>query len=109
MSIRVGMPAAVAWVESPFQMLGAVESFAAGHLGSRLVVLPRRGVDPLIYTIAELRRLGLPSGLEIRPPAPPPRRARGTFAVGDAFSGEVQHILVRRLPRHLVLLDDGRS
>lgn len=101
--------AAVAWVESPFQLLGAVEAFAAGHLGSRLVVLPRLGVEPLVHTIAELRRLGLPAGLEVRAPAAPPRRAAGTFAVGDGFSGEVQHILVRSLPQRLVLLDDGRS
>jgi hypothetical protein len=99
-----------AWVESPFQLLGAIEAHVAGAFeGRRLVVLPRHGVEPLVRTVAELRRLGLPPGLEILPPGRRPRRGSGLLAIGDAFSGEVHRLLLNGLPEQLVLLDDGRS
>jgi hypothetical protein len=99
-----------AWVESPFQLLGAIEAHVAGVFGGRrLLVRPRQGVEPLVRTVAELRRLGLPAGLEILPPGRVPRLAAGTLAIGDAFSGEVHRMLLRGRPRQLVLVDDGRS
>lgn len=109
MSDDAGTGTAYAWVESPFQLLGALEAHAAGGLGERLVVLPRKGVEPLVTAVAEVTRLGLPAGAGIRLPAGAPRRGGGFLAVGDAFSGAVQRLLVQSPPRRLVLLDDGRS
>jgi hypothetical protein len=99
----------VGWVESPFQLLGAVEAQTSGALGRNLVVLPRQGVDPLARTVEELRRLGLPRGVTVANPSRVPRRVAGTLAIGDAFSGEVHRMLVHGLPDRLVLVDDGRS
>lgn len=109
MSDAAGTGTAYAWVESPFQLLGALEAHAAGGLGERLVVLPRKGVEPLVTAVAEVTRLGLPEGASVRLPAGAPRRGGGFLAVGDAFSGAVQRLLVQSPPRYLVLLDDGRS
>jgi hypothetical protein len=101
--------AVLAWVESPFQLLGALEAYAAGRLGRRLIVLPRQGVEPLERTITELYCLGLPEGVTLLAPGPAPRRYTGILAIGDAFSGEAQRLLLRSTPRAVVLLDDGRS
>jgi hypothetical protein len=101
--------AVLAWVESPFQLLGALEAHASALLGERLVVLPRPGVEPLAVTMAELRRLGLPPGVSLLPPGPLPHRHSGPMAIGDAFSGAVHRMLLQSSPRSLVLLDDGRS
>jgi hypothetical protein len=101
--------AALAWVESPFQLLGALEAFAAGRLGRRLTILPRQGVEPLETTITELYCLGLPAGVTVLSPGPAPRRCTGTLAIGDAFSGEVHRLLLRTSPSAVILLDDGRS
>ncbi len=99
----------LAWVESPFQLLGALEAFASGRLGRRLDVLPRQDVGPLAVTVAELERLGLPAGVRVMTPGRAPHRYNGVLAVGDAFSGEVHRLLLQSAPRRLVLLDDGRS
>jgi len=99
----------VGWVESPFQLLGAVEAQTSGALSRHLVVLPRAGVEPLSRTVDELRRLGLPRGVTVSNPSRVPRRVAGTLAIGDAFSGEVHRMLVHGLPDRLVLVDDGRS
>jgi hypothetical protein len=101
--------AALAWVESPFQLLGALEAYVAGRLGRRLVILPREGVEPLEATITELYCLGLPDGVTVLSPGPAPRRCTGTLAIGDAFSGKVHRLLLGTSPRTVVLLDDGRS
>ncbi|GAB6899538.1 hypothetical protein [Kineosporia succinea] len=98
-----------AWVESPFQLLGALEAHAAGRLGRRLDVLPRKDVEPLVTAVAEVTRLGLPEGAAVRLPSGAPRRGGDDLAVGDAFSGAVHRLLVQGPPRRLVLLDDGRS
>lgn len=109
------MPAAkhpdpvLAWVESPFQLLGALELHSSGLKGRRLVVLPRRDVEPLVSTAAELRRLGLPEGVRLLPPGRAPRSFQGTLAIGDAFSGEVHRLLLQSSPEEVLLLDDGRS
>ena len=103
---------ALAWVESPFQLLGALEAHASGRLGGRLVVLPRQGVAPLAATVAAVSALGLPDGVELLPPGRVGgvhRRRLGTLALGDAFSGEVHKLLLTSRPRDVVLLDDGRS
>jgi hypothetical protein len=102
-------PTVLAWVESPFQLLGALEAFSSGLLGGRLVVLPRRGVEPLVDTVAELQRLGLPAGVTLLAPGPAPHRYHGMLAVGDAFSGEAHRLILQSSPRQVILLDDGRS
>ena len=107
--MRGAVAPALAWVESPFQLLGALEAFASGRLGPTLAVLPRQGVEPLACTVAELERLGLPEGVHLLPAGRAPRRVGGTLAVGDAFSGEVQQLLLQSSPDEVVLLDDGRS
>jgi hypothetical protein len=104
-----GSGAVLAWVESPFQLLGALEAHSSGVLGERLVVLPRQGVEPLAVTIAELQRLGMPPGVSVLMPGPAPHRHSGPLAIGDAFSGAVHRMLLQSSPRALVLLDDGRS
>ena len=101
--------AVLAWVESPFQFLGALEAHSSGVLGERLVVLPRHGVEPLATTIAELQRLGLPPRVSLLAPGPAPYRHSGPLAIGDAFSGAVHRMMLQSSPPALVLLDDGRS
>jgi hypothetical protein len=101
--------AALAWVESPFQLLGALEAHSSRLLGEQLVVLPRRDIEPLATTVGELHRLGLPLGVTVLPPGRAPRRVGGTLAIGDAFSGEVHRMLMQSSPDSVVLLDDGRA
>ncbi|MFI7585654.1 hypothetical protein ACIB24_01100 [Spongisporangium articulatum] len=98
-----------AWVESPFQLLGALEAHAEGLLGESLDVVPRAGLEPLAVTVAELTRLGLPAGSTVRPAVAAPARGARTLAVGDVFSGRVQQLLAGRPPHRVVLLDDGRA
>ncbi|TDC97324.1 hypothetical protein E1292_37215 [Nonomuraea deserti] len=100
---------ASAWVESPLQMLCAVEAHHAGLLGTATAVVPRAGLRPLKATRRELGTLGLPDGLELAEPRDSmPRRLH---AVGDAFSGKVQ---LRWLTSgtgltsgRIVIVDDG--
>lgn len=100
---------AVAWVESPLQMLCAVEAHHAGLLGAHSRVVPRAGLRPLDVTRRELARLTLPPGLELVVPEPEmPRPGRGmTRAVGDAFSGQVQFRWLTAFPGRIVIVDDG--
>lgn len=100
---------AVAWVESPFQLIGALEAHAAGLLGRWLEVVPRAETDPLAATVAEFRRFGLPDGVTVRRPAYRPPSGVPLLAVGDAFSGQVQRLLAAGMPGRVVLLDDGRA
>ncbi|MGW0804517.1 hypothetical protein [Nonomuraea sp. NPDC002799] len=96
---------ASAWVESPLQMLCAVEAHHAGLLGATTTVVPRAGLRPLKATRRELLSLGLPGGLELGEPRERmPRRVR---AVGDAFSGRVQLRWLLSGPGRIVIVDDG--
>ncbi|MER7499487.1 hypothetical protein AB0L05_16240 [Nonomuraea pusilla] len=96
---------ASAWVESPLQMLCAVEAHHAGLLGPATVVVPRAGLRALKATRRELLRLGLPPGLELAEPRE--RMPRRLNAVGDAFSGRVQVRWLTSLPGEVVVVDDG--
>ncbi|MEV1173296.1 hypothetical protein [Nonomuraea sp. NPDC049784] len=96
---------ASAWVESPLQMLCAVEAHHAGLLGPKTVVVPRSGLRPLKATRRELRSLGLPDGLELAEPRE--RMPRRVQAVGDAFSGRVQLRWLTSRPGRIVIVDDG--
>ncbi|MFB9719185.1 hypothetical protein [Planobispora longispora] len=96
-------------MESPLQMLCAVEAHHAGLLGGRTRLVPRAKLRPLAVTRRELRRLSLPDGLELADPeADMPRPGRGaTWVVGDAFSGKVQLAWLTAFPRRVVIVDDG--
>ncbi|MCK2216070.1 hypothetical protein MF672_020035 [Actinomadura sp. ATCC 31491] len=96
---------ASAWVESPLQMLCAVEAHHAGLLGPETAVVPRAGLRPLKATRKELRSLGLPDGLVLAEPRE--RMPRRVQAVGDAFSGKVQLRWLLSRPGHIVVVDDG--
>ncbi|MEU8356501.1 hypothetical protein AB0C27_10880 [Nonomuraea sp. NPDC048882] len=96
---------ASAWVESPLQMLCAVEAHHAGLLGPATAVVPRAGLRPLKATRRELRALGLPDGLELAEPRE--RMPRRVQAVGDAFSGRVQLRWLASGPGRIVIVDDG--
>ncbi|MEW9550258.1 hypothetical protein [Nonomuraea sp. NPDC050783] len=96
---------ASAWVESPLQMLCAVEAHHAGLLGPETAVVPRAGLRPLKATRAELRSLVLPDGLVLAEPRE--RMPRRVQAVGDAFSGKVQLRWLASWPGRVVIVDDG--
>ncbi|MFC5832272.1 hypothetical protein [Nonomuraea insulae] len=96
---------ASAWVESPLQMLCAVEAHHAGLLGPKTAVVPRAGLRPLKATRRELRSLDLPEGLELAEPRE--RMPRRLQAVGDAFSGKVQLRWLVSRPGRIVIVDDG--
>lgn len=102
---------AVAWVESPLQLLSAAEAHAAGLLGGRTRVVVRAGNEPLTQTAGALDGMGLPPGLELRSEREV-RRPTGpvagtTWVVGDAFSGRVQRALALHGAERAVLVDDG--
>ncbi|MEV4570057.1 hypothetical protein AB0K12_40440 [Nonomuraea sp. NPDC049419] len=96
---------ASAWVESPLQMLCAVEAHHAGLLGPATAVVPRAGLRPLKATRRELRSMALPGGLELAEPRE--RMPRRALAVGDAFSGRVQLRWLLSRPGRVVVVDDG--
>ncbi|TDD19923.1 hypothetical protein [Nonomuraea diastatica] len=96
---------ASAWVESPLQMLCAVEAHHAGLLGTATAVVPRAGLRPLKATRRELRALALPDGLELAEPRD--NMPRRLHAVGDAFSGKVQLRWLTSRTGRIVIVDDG--
>ncbi|MEG3614546.1 hypothetical protein [Isoptericola haloaureus] len=96
-------------VESPLQLLCAVEAFAAGLVGPRLRLRVRSDVPSLGTALAQLDRLGLPDGIE---PELVPGRAGLTAReplqlTGDANSGIVQAWTLTHGFRRLVVVDDG--
>jgi hypothetical protein len=103
---------AVAWVESPLQLLSAVEYAAAS--GMPMDIVARKGGAQLPQTAARLIELGLPEGTRIGH-----RSSAGFLAlalrrtrhwiVGDAFSGVVRGALSMRSPSRLTVLDDGST
>lgn len=100
---------AVAWAESPLQLLCVVEARHAGLVGPGTRVLCRPNLAALRRTRAELTRLDLPGGLELATAdgrVPRPRRDT-TWMFGDAFSGRVQLAWLTGEPGHVVLVDDG--
>ncbi|GAA3547887.1 hypothetical protein GCM10022419_030180 [Nonomuraea rosea] len=96
---------ASAWVESPLQMLCAIEAHHAGLLGPATAVVPRAGLRPLAATRRELGSFVLPAGLELAEPRE--RMPRRVQAVGDAFSGRVQVRWLLSVPGRVVIVDDG--
>jgi len=103
--------ASVAVVESPLQLLGALEAHAAGLAGARTEIRVRSGVPALDAAARTLDAAGLPEGVALHLGATADDASsapRGAWLVGDAFSGQWQAAFVRRTPRgRVVLLDDG--
>jgi len=104
-------PVSVAVVESPLQLLGALEAHAAGLAGPRTEIRVRSGVPALDASATTLDAAGLPAGAVIHLGATADDASsspRGTWLVGDAFSGQWQAAFVRhRVRGRVVLLDDG--
>lgn len=98
---------AVAWVESPLQLLCVVEARHAGLAGPGTRVVCRPGLAALRRTRAELNRLDLPGGLELADDGMPRPRRDATWMFGDAFSGRVQLTWLTGAPGDVVLVDDG--
>jgi hypothetical protein len=98
-----------AFVESPLQLLCAVEAHAAGHAGASTRVQARADVPALTAGIDAVRALGLPPGLTVETAPAPRRLADDVVVVGDPFSGAFQAALLRapRPPERLVVVDDG--
>ncbi|KRF33682.1 hypothetical protein ASG83_07230 [Yonghaparkia sp. Soil809] len=102
-----------AWVESPLQLLGALEHAAltVDERDQPLAIVPRAGDTQLERTAAHVHDRGLPQAAAIgieRRLMPWHRFAAGAeWLVGDAFSGLVQARLARAVPDRLVLVDDG--
>jgi hypothetical protein len=98
---------ASAWVESPLQLLCAVEhAFASGR---EVRIVPRAGSAQLQDTADRLRELGLPSGVRIERARALPALASAHWVVGDAFSGMTRSAIALRMPQRLTIVDDGSA
>ncbi|MCW2879820.1 MAG: hypothetical protein JWQ95_3920 [Sphaerisporangium sp.] len=100
---------AVAWVESPLQLLSAVEARYAGVAGPVTRVVTRAKLPALRVTRTELAGLDLPEGLRIETAdegMPRPGR-HDTWVLGDAFSGSMQLTSLTTAPARMVVVDDG--
>jgi hypothetical protein len=99
---------AIAWVESPLQLLGALEHAALAS--TPLVIVPRAGDAQLERTVTHLaERVDDGSRFAIDRRVLPARLFTdgAPWLVGDAYSGQVQLRLERARPRALTLVDDG--
>lgn len=99
------------WVESPLQVLSAIEAHGAGLLGRRTTIHPRggtTGMDGTMRTLMAQAPLGVrfgEAGLQV-----PPARSRGVnrWVTGDAFSGRIQRELLGPVRAdEVVIVDDG--
>lgn len=108
---RSGLAPSSAWVESPFQLLGALDAGAAGLLGPLAVLSPRRDTPGIAAAAGAARALHLPGGLTVAEPTdelPAMSERRAVWAAGDVLSGRVQSALLRPLrAERVLLLDDG--
>ncbi|WP_157155300.1 hypothetical protein [Diaminobutyricimonas sp. LJ205] len=99
----------LAWVESPLQLVGAVEFSAA--TGARMTIIPRDTGPQMASTAREIVRRGLPDGVLLSAkardiPWSQLRRHQG-WLLGDALSGQARLALARLRPERVVLVDDG--
>jgi hypothetical protein len=99
----------LAWVESPFQLLSAVEwAHAAGR---RISVAMRLSGPQMEKTAAELLRRGAPID-EVTPWVGVPWSKLADdreWLVGDGFSGQFRMAAAVLKPKKAVLLDDGAN
>ncbi|WP_101653381.1 DUF6716 putative glycosyltransferase [Brevibacterium ihuae] len=110
--------AALAWVESPLQLLSALE---AAHPGEQLEIQVRGDAPGIAEFLDRFDRAWLPAGTTLRtglhgPTAPLASSGTGAAApvdrllLGDPCSGRFQAALARRrfpLPPRVTLIDDG--
>lgn len=99
------------WVESPLQLLSAIEAHGAGLLGRTSTIHPRGGTSMLDATLRTLMAQA-PEGVSFAPAASnPPPLATSTaerWATGDAYSGRVQRALLGRIGAgEVIIIDDG--
>jgi len=97
-----------AWVESPLQMISAIEASSAGLFGRSTDIVYRRDLTSTAELAARLASVPLPHGVSLHaaPPSSLWRRSQ-IDAFGDAFSGAVQARRLAARPHAAVLLDDG--
>lgn len=97
------------WVESPLQLLSAVETHAAGLLGTNIRVVPRLGMPLEATTEALVARA--PEGVHFEPAArkpPHPKSSSDRYVTGDAYSGKVQRSLLTGVKaKEIIIIDDG--
>lgn len=99
------------WVESPLQLLSAIEAHGAGLLGTTSRIHPRGGTTTLDATLATLIAQA-PAGVQFAPAgaAPPAPGSAGArrWVTGDAYSGRVQRALLGPVAvEEVVIIDDG--
>lgn len=98
---------ASAWVESPLQLICAVEYAALAGIPLRIV--PRAGAAQLGATAERLRELGLPTGVDIASARTLPPTGAAHLVVGDAYSGVVHASVAMRMPQRVTIVDDGSA
>ena len=100
----------VAWVESPLQLINAIEYGEAS--GGDLVIEPRDGILQLPETIAAVSSL-LPTGVRIAEPigsiGAGGFRSAAEKVVGDVFSGQFRALVARYGIRGITIVDDGSA
>ncbi len=107
----------VAYVESPLQLLSAVEAHAHGVLGSNTDIVVRDANRQYESTVRYVERMGLPQGIRLFGardtrwlPGHTSAQGRFTHVLGDPLSGQQQSLLLRRnYVGNLVIIDDGVS
>lgn len=98
----------VAWVESPLQLINAIEYAAATDDAIR--ILPRAGVAQLDASIAAISSQA-PQNVTFAPPTGSLAefsRARRRL-IGDVFSGRFRLVVATTGVRDLVIVDDGSA
>lgn len=99
------------WVESPLQLLSAIEAHGAGLLGRQSTIHPRGGTAGMDTTVRTLMAQA-PPGVrfdETGPQGPSTSgRAADRWVTGDAFSGQIQRRLMGPVRAdEFVIIDDG--
>ena len=100
---------AMAWVETPLQLLSVVEAHHTGAFAQHTQALPRAGSPSLADTVTALAETDLPDGSPSCPPSPawPRTSGSGVWFIGDAFSRTSAALLLGSRARHYVIVDDG--
>ncbi|MDN5812836.1 MAG: hypothetical protein ACTHWW_11355 [Arthrobacter sp.] len=99
------------WVESPLQLLSAIEAHGAGLLGRHSTIHPRGGTAGMDTTVRALMAQA-PPGVGFSGPGPQeppaPDRPADRWVTGDAFSGRIQRRLMGPVhAEEFVIIDDG--
>lgn len=99
------------WVESPLQLLSAIEAHAAGLTGTSTTVRVRPGI-PGINKTADALANNVPQGITIDTESghitPLSSSPMNRWGAGDMFSGQVQKAMLGTLgDREIIIIDDG--